>query len=118
MKVETFHSLFEKSYNKTVIDFNFGRYKDLSALKSDIHLGLVASVNKHIIWWINPHVYLIEVNKCIICWMKAQTNLYKCTVSHNAGHFYNSSGQVYTKNVGMKVIDMSQVSTFWCCCKC
>ena len=30
----------EKSYNKTVIDFNFGRYKDLSTLKSDIHLGL------------------------------------------------------------------------------
>ena len=37
----------EKSYNKTVIDFNFGRHKDLSALKSDIHLGLAASVNYH-----------------------------------------------------------------------
>ena len=33
----------EKSYNKTVIDFNFGRHKDLSTLKSDIHLGLAAS---------------------------------------------------------------------------
>ena len=39
-----FHS-YEKSYNKTVIDFNFGRHKDLSTLKSDIHLGLPASVN-------------------------------------------------------------------------
>ena len=37
----------EKSYNKTVIDFNFGRHKDLSTLKSDIHLGLAASVNYH-----------------------------------------------------------------------
>ena len=27
----------EESYNKTVIDFNFGRHKDLSTLKSDIH---------------------------------------------------------------------------------
>ena len=34
----------EKSYNKTVVDFNFGRHKDLSTLKSDIHLGLAASV--------------------------------------------------------------------------
>ena len=35
----------EKSHNKTVIDFNFGRHKDLSTLKSDIHLTLVVSVN-------------------------------------------------------------------------
>ena len=37
----------EKSYNKSVIDFNFGRHKDLSActLKSDIHLHLTALVN-------------------------------------------------------------------------
>ena len=35
----------EKSYNKTVINFNFGRHKDLSTLKSDIHLGIVASLN-------------------------------------------------------------------------
>ena len=26
----------ENSYNKTVIDFNFGRHKDLSTFKSDI----------------------------------------------------------------------------------
>ena len=37
----------EKSYNKTVIDFKFGRHKDLSTLKSDIYLGLAASVNCH-----------------------------------------------------------------------
>ena len=27
----------EKSYNKTVIDFNFRKHEDLSTLKSDIH---------------------------------------------------------------------------------
>ena len=54
------------SYNKTVIDFNFGRHKDLSTLKSDIHLGLVASVNNHFFGLVNPYVYLIEVNNCII----------------------------------------------------
>ena len=48
--------MIEKSYNKTVIDFNFGRHKDLSNLKSDIRFfGLI-----------NPYVYLIEVNNCII----------------------------------------------------
>ena len=36
-----------KSYNKTVIDFNFGRHKDLPTLNSDIHLGIAASVNYH-----------------------------------------------------------------------
>ena len=35
-----FSFLVEKSYNKTVIDFNFGRYEDLSTLNSDIHLAL------------------------------------------------------------------------------
>ena len=40
----------EMSYNKTVIDFNFGRYKDLSILKSDIHLSLASSVNYHFFW--------------------------------------------------------------------
>ena len=35
----------EKSNNEAVIDFNFSRHKDLSTLKSDIHLGLAASVN-------------------------------------------------------------------------
>ena len=47
VKVAKFSFLIEKSYNKTVIDFNFGRHKDLSTLKSDIHLGLAASVNDH-----------------------------------------------------------------------
>ena len=62
MKVE----IIEKSYNKTVIDFNFGRHEDLSTLESDIHLGLAASVNYHFFGLINPHVYLIEVNNCIL----------------------------------------------------
>ena len=47
VKVAKFLFLNEKSYNKTVIDFNFGRHKDLSTLKSDIHLGLAAWVNYH-----------------------------------------------------------------------
>ena len=47
VKVAKISFLNEKSYNKTVIDFNFGRHKDLSALKSDIHLGLAALVIYH-----------------------------------------------------------------------
>ena len=47
VKVAKFSFLNEKSYNKTVIDFNFGRHKDLSTLKSDIRLSLAASVNYH-----------------------------------------------------------------------
>ena len=48
MKVAKFSFLNEKSYNKTAIDFNCGRHKDLSSLKSDVHLGLrAASVNYH-----------------------------------------------------------------------
>ena len=43
--VAKFSFLNEKSYNKTVIDFNFGRQKYLSTLKCDIHLGLAALVN-------------------------------------------------------------------------
>ena len=39
VKVAKFSFLNEKSYSKTVIDFNFGRYKDLSTL--------AASVNYH-----------------------------------------------------------------------
>ena len=35
----------KKSYNKTVIDFNFGRHKDLSIVKNYIHLGLATSVD-------------------------------------------------------------------------
>ena len=48
VKVAKFSFLIEKSYNKTVIDSSFGRHKDLSTLKSDIHFGLGASVNYHI----------------------------------------------------------------------
>ena len=40
-----FSLIVKKSYNKTVIDFNFLRHEDLSTLKSDIHLGLAALVN-------------------------------------------------------------------------
>ena len=47
VKVAKLSFLNEKSYNKTIIDFNFGRHKDLSTLKSDIHFGLAASVNYH-----------------------------------------------------------------------
>ena len=47
VNVAKFSFLNEKSYNKTVIDFNFGRHKDLSTLKSDIHLCLAAWVNYH-----------------------------------------------------------------------
>ena len=39
MKVAKFSFLNEKSYNKTVIDFTFGRHKDLSTRKSDSGLG-------------------------------------------------------------------------------
>ena len=35
----------EKSYDKAVIDFNFGSRKYLSTLENDIHIGLAASVN-------------------------------------------------------------------------
>ena len=66
VKVAKFSFSKEKSYNKTVIDFNFGKHKDSSTLKSDIHLGLAASVNYHFIGLINPYVHLIEVNNCII----------------------------------------------------
>ena len=66
VKVAKFSFLDEKSYNKKVIDFNFGRHKDLSTLKSYIHLALAASVNYHFFGWINPYVYLIEVNNCIM----------------------------------------------------
>ena len=47
VKVAKFSCLNEKTYNKTVIVFNFGRHKDLFTLKSDIQLGLAASVNYH-----------------------------------------------------------------------
>ena len=56
VKVAKFLFLNEKSYNKTDIDFNFGRHKDFSTLKSDIHF----------FGYINPYVHLIEVNNCIM----------------------------------------------------
>ena len=40
-----FSFIVKNSYNKTVIDFNFGRPEDLPTLKSDIQLCLAASVN-------------------------------------------------------------------------
>ena len=40
-----FSFIVKKPYNKTVIDFNFGGHEDLTTLKSDIHIGLTASVN-------------------------------------------------------------------------
>ena len=43
--VTEYAALNEKSYNKTVNDLSSGRHKDLSTLKSEIHLGLAASVN-------------------------------------------------------------------------
>ena len=49
-KVKVAKCFMEMSFNKTVIDLNFGRHKDLSTLKSDIHLGLAASVNYHFFW--------------------------------------------------------------------
>ena len=66
VKVANFSFLNEKSYKKTVIDFHFGRHKDLSTLKCDIHLGLAASVNYHFFGYINPYFYLIEVINCIL----------------------------------------------------
>ena len=62
MKVAQFTFLNEKSYNKAVIDFNFGRHKDISTHESDVCLGLGALVNYHFFGYINPYVYLIEVN--------------------------------------------------------
>ena len=39
VKVAKFSILNEKSYNKTVIDFNFGRHKDLSTRNMINHRG-------------------------------------------------------------------------------
>ena len=84
MKVAKLSLLNEKSYNKTVIDFNFGRHKDLSTLKSDIHLGLAASVNYHFLGYINPYVYLIEVNNCILfCHYEQNVVMYVITFPGN-----------------------------------
>ena len=45
VKVENYHSQLKSHITKTVIDFNFGRHKDFSTLKSDIHLRPKGSVN-------------------------------------------------------------------------
>ena len=45
VKVAKFSFLNKKSYNKTVIDLKFGRHKDLSTLKSDIHLGIYEKIH-------------------------------------------------------------------------
>ena len=66
VKIAKYSFLNKKSYNKTDIDFTFGRHKDSSTLKSDIHIGLAALVNYHFFGKINPYVYLIEVNNCIM----------------------------------------------------
>ena len=63
-----FSYLLEKSYNKTVIILtsNFGRHKNLSTLRSDIHHGLAALVIYHFFGEIKSHIYLNEVNNCIL----------------------------------------------------
>ena len=40
VKVENLSVIVKMIYNKTFIDFNFGRHEDLSALKGNIHIGL------------------------------------------------------------------------------
>ena len=73
MKVAKLSLLNEKSYNKTVIDFNFGRHKDLAA-----------SVNYHFLGYINPYVYLIEVNNCILfCHYEQNVVMYVITFPGN-----------------------------------
>ena len=54
-----FSVIVEKLYNKTVIDINFGRYKELSTIKSDIQLGLAASVN---IIFVGRYILAAKVN--------------------------------------------------------
>ena len=44
VKVANFHSRLNSYITKQLLT-NFGRHKDLSTLKSGIHLGLTASVN-------------------------------------------------------------------------
>ena len=62
VKVAKFSLLNQKLYNKTVIDFNFSKHKDLSTLKSDIYLGLAASVYYHFFGLINPFIiYLLLI---------------------------------------------------------
>ena len=62
-----------KSYKKAVIDYTFGRHKDLSTLKSNIHF----------FGSINPHVYIIEVNNCKILTRQSQ----KCNILTSGKYF-------------------------------
>ena len=45
VKVENVLSKLKSLNNKTVIDFNFGRHKDVSTIKCEIHVSLIALVN-------------------------------------------------------------------------
>ena len=47
VETRTFLFIVEKLSNKTIIDFNVGRHKDLSTFKSDIQFSIVVSVNYH-----------------------------------------------------------------------
>ena len=47
----------EKSYNKTVIDFNFGRHKDVSTLKSDIKPRL-SGLGELSLFWVDKSLCL------------------------------------------------------------
>ena len=60
MKEETFQSQL-----KGILTLILVNNMDLSTLKSDIQLSIETMVNI-IFLWINPHVYLIEVNNCIL----------------------------------------------------
>ena len=60
VKVETLHSQLKGILTSILIE-----HMDLSTLKSDIQLSIETMVNI-IFLWINPHVYLIEVNNCIL----------------------------------------------------
>ena len=42
VKVDNFSCIVKRSYNKVVIDSNFGKHEDLSTLISNIHVGLAA----------------------------------------------------------------------------
>ena len=63
----TFSVTIEKSYNKTVIDFNSGEHKDLSTIKNALLIELAASLN--IIFWVNkslciPHPCVSQYCGC------------------------------------------------------
>lgn len=67
-----------ESYNKTIIDLNFGYHKDLSTSKSDIHLGL-RSRSISLFRLINPYGNLNEVNNCIMLWIRTYPCCSRCS---------------------------------------